>query len=897
MADEIKLNWPQDAQPIPDTSVTDETPIMGADLQNLDVMVKVTVGQIADKAADRVQVDAGLIDPTPPGTVGSPAVIPPGPAGVKGTFVPQPGFYQGFPEVTSGKSWQFYWNGTTWSLRDLGSSAQGVDVLIPTSTDIPNSKATADYVKPLIDGLTGESPNLSDNVFVTGAYSLANGVLNTSSGAKALSRRPILDEWVGKKMTFIGLGGLPPTLALIYIQNSTGEMVYKRGGAGSSAPGNITIDITEAMEGGDIAITVGANAYEPSTGYANQFMMVLGTEIPSSFSKKGQRSLSMPIYTGLDPVLSNNTKSEIGGSLANDIALDGRMKHFEGYEIASVNQFNKAVTFAGWRAPNGDVTSSDNLIHTGPIKVSNGKYHIEADPWGSFYATYSLTALDANLNPIVDKGLPQNTQVTSYEVTPGVEYIDVSFHRNLLSSMQISKSDVRLPYEEYGKMLDGSKVKGLDSSSLFSPSIHNESLMGNTPLIDLKKYDVLHFVQYGQSLSIGAETTSALTTVPVARNFRLGSNVWDYQSSVLNPLINVDREDSVVVTTNVFSDLFRREIKADVDFIATSSGVGSTTVAELSDEAKSAYPRFLGHVNNAKISAGSKTIACPAIIYIQGESDYTASNTTSVIANASTYLDRVALYKSRLIALKNKMQAHIMATYGQSEKPLFFVHNPGGIWGGYKDKFVQMAQIQACNENEDMLLIGSPYYMPAFNGGHLTRNGYRMHGEMIGKNIYRTLVKQVRNEPIDPKKFTISGNDIYIDCVVPVQPLMINTWQVAPIRNYGFDVYLNDVQMPISVSLVGGSTIKLSVVGDLATATKIQVNYGTIDTGNNQGCGNICDSDLWVAKYEYVDDTSEVSTLGTAVSRRPQKKTGGNIFGEKYPVKNWLTVFSQIIKG
>ncbi|HIY76408.1 MAG TPA: hypothetical protein H9825_09110 [Candidatus Sphingobacterium stercorigallinarum] len=61
-----------------------------------------------------------LIDPTPPGTEANPAVIAPGPEGKKGKFEPSPGFYQGFPEITADKRWYFYWDGSTWTLVDMG---------------------------------------------------------------------------------------------------------------------------------------------------------------------------------------------------------------------------------------------------------------------------------------------------------------------------------------------------------------------------------------------------------------------------------------------------------------------------------------------------------------------------------------------------------------------------------------------------------------------------------------------------------------------------------------------------------------------------------------------------------------------------------------------------------
>ncbi len=61
-----------------------------------------------------------LIDPIPPGTESKPAVIPAGPEDKKGKFEPEPGFYEGFPEVTSDNRYYFYWNKADWTLIDMG---------------------------------------------------------------------------------------------------------------------------------------------------------------------------------------------------------------------------------------------------------------------------------------------------------------------------------------------------------------------------------------------------------------------------------------------------------------------------------------------------------------------------------------------------------------------------------------------------------------------------------------------------------------------------------------------------------------------------------------------------------------------------------------------------------
>ena len=97
-----------------------------------------------------------LIDPILPGTQSNPAVIPPGPGPVDGKparrkFTPQPGFYEGFQEVTSYNRWEFYWDGVaTWSLFDLGSlpKTEISSTFDPTTlTQAQGGKQIADYIE------------------------------------------------------------------------------------------------------------------------------------------------------------------------------------------------------------------------------------------------------------------------------------------------------------------------------------------------------------------------------------------------------------------------------------------------------------------------------------------------------------------------------------------------------------------------------------------------------------------------------------------------------------------------------------------------------------------------------------------------------------------------------
>jgi len=158
-----------------------------------------------NQAKNYLEITGELIDPIPPGTSGSPAVIPPGPAGQKRKFEPKPGFYQGFDEVTADKRWYFYWNGSAWSLVDMGElpntaptdwvaqsyhtgrlvyySGNIYEAIAPaSSTDVPNEKPLIWKKKIDTGGLinTGNtsSERSIDLDFIDGGFRRIDGANN-----------------------------------------------------------------------------------------------------------------------------------------------------------------------------------------------------------------------------------------------------------------------------------------------------------------------------------------------------------------------------------------------------------------------------------------------------------------------------------------------------------------------------------------------------------------------------------------------------------------------------------------------------------------------------------------------------------------------------------------------
>lgn len=426
-----------------------------------------------------------------------------------------------------------------------------------------------------------------------------------------------------------------------------------------------------------------------------------------------------------------------------------------------------------------------------------------------------------------------------------------------------------------------------------------------------------HIVEYGQSLSVGGDSV-AITTNDVADCYMLGTNPRDVESTTFSALHNNNGqdvgeqinngEDEIVATVHALKYLCLQN-RVDTEFLGTSSGAGGMIIDKLSKTPQSIswasyYNRFLSHINHAKTAAtaANKQIVCPAIMFIHGETDYETTQEysagTYVLEDDGTHTDEeryrpaIDYYKRLLVQLKNDMQADIMTTYNQSLKPLFYVQAPGTTAHNVKGCWVNMAMIEACEENDDMILVGASNYAPRPNV-HLSGNGYRWCAERMAKVIYQTNFFNYKFEPIYPIAFSANGNQIIITHKVPCPPLTIDTHTVqaiirSEIFTAGYQIAASNGATLQSVS-VNGCDVILTM--SKAVSGSVSIRYAS---GNNayedKGRGNICDSDRWETLYPYIDDLENPYAV-SELNYRPLDEDGNYIFGQKYPMQNWCVPY------
>ena len=429
-------------------------------------------------------------------------------------------------------------------------------------------------------------------------------------------------------------------------------------------------------------------------------------------------------------------------------------------------------------------------------------------------------------------------------------------------------------------------------------------------------HDYHHFIIYGQSLSVGYQAYQSLSLTNIPGNYMLGNQVWlNYGNTnidQLKPLVSTSAITSAAIAEcPVTAAVNHIRLQQEIDFpalenrfIATSVGMGGKTVVELSKGNASnlynTYSSALKAAYGTAIRSGS-TIDCPAIVWMQGEDDYTRAEAPAK-----------AQYKSDLIQLKNDMQNDVATRYGQSDKPFFYTYQVGAQYTRGRELNVGMAQLEASNQNDDLFCVG-PVYPVTDVGGHIDANGSRWYGEMIGKVYYKTRILGEDFKPLQPKKLSRDASDakkVIIQFLVPKMPIVLDINTLKEVRDYGFEVYNNNSRQTISNITVANDSVIITCAANLTG--KIEVVYAGLNTtnadgvGNGRGHGNLRDSDDAKGFFNYIDPNLKENgeyvyphydnlSSYTPANGEPKDENGEVIYDQPYPLYNFSVAFYYAI--
>jgi hypothetical protein len=430
-----------------------------------------------------------------------------------------------------------------------------------------------------------------------------------------------------------------------------------------------------------------------------------------------------------------------------------------------------------------------------------------------------------------------------------------------------------------------------------------------------------HIITYGQSLASAAEGWPALSAAPRYDNLMLGQSprsaafsgaafkpvgeaaftplraVVQQKSNAavvldaekvgkLEPQAQEEGESVEVGALNMARRLYLHHLGRDTDpdhlFVASNASTSGRSIAQLSKTGgTNEYLRVTQAVDQAKALADAQqaSYSVSAFFWLQGEYDYSHTNGGK---NDKDY------YKAKLRQLRDDLNADTAkAIAGQDKMPAFFSYQTDAK-SSVKDGSlaIGMAQWELAQDEPGWYLVG-PVYPYTDKGVHLSANGYRWFGQMLGKVYHRVVIERKGWTPLAPRHATVDGRDVLIDYHVPHPPLAFDQpylgHQARDVKNKGFVLRDEHGEVPIeAVEIVADTVVRLRAGRDLSGEPRI--SYASHEVG---GAGQLRDSDPMRADatYEYIPDLMPAEANIKALVHQP------------YPLHNWSIAFDIAAQG
>ena len=413
--------------------------------------------------------------------------------------------------------------------------------------------------------------------------------------------------------------------------------------------------------------------------------------------------------------------------------------------------------------------------------------------------------------------------------------------------------------------------------------------------------EYVHIIFYGQSLSIGADSVRVPDTLTEGVG-TLGDLGQPY------PALNIIKsycQQPIISTINCFSAAVNSKKNFDHFYVAGSYGIGGNSIVQLmsaarQDEVKKEkglnyeiktydpWDIFLSALDAGKeyVDGINSSISCPAIVFMQGEADYYSDKNLKDSRYAAAG-DKEA-YKEYMLRLKSDMQNAVMERYDQKAPPLFLIYQVSGGFVQNHTMSINMAQTEFAEENEDVILLQSPYFLPNYDSGHLTSNGYRWYGEYISKALYSELIDKKPYMTMRCKRCWIDGDTVVIEVENATLPIRFDTYITSEEKNYGFALWSDGNEIAIQEITTSGALIFLKTNVELSTAEKVEISYAGME---RNGAGNVRDSNETMSEMKYIDDKSIPYNKKLTIEYIPQTQEGGSMIGKEYPLYNWLQSF------
>lgn len=352
-------------------------------------------------------------------------------------------------------------------------------------------------------------------------------------------------------------------------------------------------------------------------------------------------------------------------------------------------------------------------------------------------------------------------------------------------------------------------------------------------------FDINHILGTGQSLSVGAAGSPALSLMQPYSNIMFAKGVIPGGTGLdkFAPLV----EGGVETLSSAFANSIAKETSQVV--LISAHGVGGIEYSGLK-KGTTPFANGIAQVKAAKALADAikKTYVVRAVTNVHGESDHVNGN---------------MMYDADLAQWQFDYETDVKAITGQT-LPIPMLHTQMSSWTKYGQatSVIPQAQLNASRKSDGKLVMVGPKYTMIYagDGVHLTNIGYRIMGEYYAK-AYKAIAKGGKWTPLQPRSIKREMQTITIELDVPAPPLEFDTTEVTNPGNYGFEVIDDGKPAKILiVSLAGPTTVKIGLAA-APVGKNMRVRYAYTGTaGANAGPktgarGNLRDSDSTPSAY------------------------------------------------
>ena len=578
--------------------------------------------------------------------------------------------------------------------------------------------------------------------------------------------------------------------------------------------------------GGIIVFTTYAllDAYTPDTGEENTSFKV--TNDPTSNLNGYYSWVSGTTYTKNADLVANvidaaNTSDAVSGKAVFDHVSPLDLKS-QGNDIRSQkNQSNilsgaDSLHLNGARAYSGDMTNIP-LVTDEELRV--------------------LLSFNSASQQIEGKGLASKDFVESYsndnmELAGGKKYTGSDIYP-VITDQNLR---VILGFDPVNEVLIGNFNVSL-------PATYEPLLPANYPAT--VKHN--HLISYGQSLSIGANAPTVISTSQPYNNITFvgGPRAASGDYSSLIPLVEDNRtapdggtNRGETICSGAANHALTKMIvengisPTDHIVLASSPGHGGYYISQLVKGSTWYNGELLDHINNANTLDTDHAIQ--VFSWMQGESD---ANTAITLTS----------YRDALEQLQTDI-SNDSATITSQTNPVFCITYQ--LSSRVKlNESVALAQLETVKNNEFFFLSTPMYNMPYSDGLHLTNVGYKWVGAYVGRAYKQLVIDKVKPLFLDPLSSTINGSTITVNFKVPFSPLVLDNMDLGEITDSGFKV--TDGGITATINSIKAKTETVEIVLSTAPTGIVEVRYA-LDyavVGITDGAGgNLRDSCTETAK-------------------------------------------------